>query len=96
MAEAVLTLSHRANADHTTDDFTVGRRVKAHPATDTFMRGDVYGTIEKWAAGPDVTCRKPTRRPGRPPLWRSARRCSCQGTRLVTPRRAWHRSQYIF
>lgn len=27
--------------------FTVGQRVKAHPATDTFMRGDVYGTIAK-------------------------------------------------
>jgi hypothetical protein len=42
---AVLTLSHRANSDHTADDFAVGQRVKAHPATDTFMRGDVYGTI---------------------------------------------------
>jgi hypothetical protein len=47
MAEAILTLSHRANADHTADDFAVGQRVKAHPATDTFMRGDVYGTIQR-------------------------------------------------
>ena len=33
MAEAVLTLSqtpNRTNHDHTADDFTVGRRVKAH------------------------------------------------------------------
>jgi hypothetical protein len=46
---ATLTLSQaidRTKADHTADDFTVGQRVKAHPATDTFMRGDVYGTIE--------------------------------------------------
>jgi hypothetical protein len=51
MAEAILTLSEaldRANrGDHTADDFTVGQRVKAHPATDTFMRGDVYGTIQR-------------------------------------------------
>jgi hypothetical protein len=52
MAEAVLTLSHRANADHTADDFTVGQRVKAHPATDTFMSGDVYGTIDHISSGP--------------------------------------------
>jgi hypothetical protein len=40
MAEAILTLSQaldRANADHTADDFAVGQRVKAHPATDTFI-----------------------------------------------------------
>ena len=24
----------------------------AHPATDTFMRGDVYGTIERISRGP--------------------------------------------
>jgi hypothetical protein len=36
----------RTKADHTADEFTVGQRVKAHPATDTFMRGDVHGTIE--------------------------------------------------
>ena len=51
MAEAILTLSHRANLDHTADDFTVGQRVKAHPATDTFMRGDVYGPIEFISSG---------------------------------------------
>jgi hypothetical protein len=55
---APLTLSqaldraNRANADHTADDFTVGQRVKAHPATDTFMRGDVYGTIDRISSGP--------------------------------------------
>jgi hypothetical protein len=41
MAEAILTLSQaldRANRPNA-DDFTVGLRVKAHPATDTFMRG---------------------------------------------------------
>ena len=52
MAEAVLTLPHRPSADHTADDFAVGQRVKAHPATDTFMRGDVYGTIERISRGP--------------------------------------------
>ena len=49
---AVLTLSHRANSDHTADDFAVGQRVKAHPATDTLMRGDVYGTIDFISRGP--------------------------------------------
>ena len=34
-------------SDHTIKDFHVGQRVKAHPATDTFMRGDVYGTVRK-------------------------------------------------
>ena len=29
-----------------------GQRVKAHPATDTFMRGDVYGTIGRISRGP--------------------------------------------
>jgi len=38
---ATLTLSQRANLDHTSDDFAIGQRVKAHPAADTFMRGDV-------------------------------------------------------
>jgi hypothetical protein len=52
MAEDVLTLPHRPNADHTADDFTPGQRVKAHPATDTFMRGDVYGTIDHISRGP--------------------------------------------
>ena len=52
MAEAILSLSHRANLDHTADDFTVGQRVKAHPATDTFMRGDVYGIIEFISSNP--------------------------------------------
>jgi hypothetical protein len=52
MAEAILTLSQRPSSDHTADDFTVGRRVKAHPATDTFMRGDVYGTIDFISRGP--------------------------------------------
>jgi hypothetical protein len=33
MAEAALILSHRPSTDHTADDFTVGQRVKAHPAT---------------------------------------------------------------
>jgi hypothetical protein len=51
MAEAVLTLPHRPNSDHTADDFAAGQRVKAHPATDTFMRGDVYGTIERISRG---------------------------------------------
>jgi hypothetical protein len=49
---AVLTLSHRANSDHTADDFAVGQRVKALPATDTFMRDDVYGTIGHMSRGP--------------------------------------------
>ena len=40
---ATLTLSQRSNSDHIADDFAVGQRVKAHPATDTFMRGDVLG-----------------------------------------------------
>ncbi len=35
------------SGDHTINDFAVGERVKAHPATDTFMRGDVYGVIRK-------------------------------------------------
>ena len=30
---ATTTLSQRSNLDHTADDFTVGQRVKAHPAT---------------------------------------------------------------
>jgi hypothetical protein len=34
---ATTTLSQRSNLDHTADDFTIGQRVKAHPATDTFM-----------------------------------------------------------
>jgi hypothetical protein len=54
MAEAILTLSQaldRANADHT-DDFAVGQRMKAHPATDTFMRGDVYVSVERISRGP--------------------------------------------
>ena len=34
-------------SDHTIKDFHEGQRVKAHPATDTFMRGDVYGTVRK-------------------------------------------------
>lgn len=34
-------------SDHTINDFAVGERVKAHPATDTFMRGDVYGNVVK-------------------------------------------------
>ena len=33
---ATTTLSQRSNLDHTADDFTIGQRVKAHPATDTF------------------------------------------------------------
>jgi hypothetical protein len=37
---ATLTLSKRSNSDHTADDFAAGQRVKAHPATDTFMRGE--------------------------------------------------------
>jgi hypothetical protein len=52
---AFLTLSqtpNHANSDHAADDFTVGQRVKAHPATDTFMRGDVYGTIQHISSGP--------------------------------------------
>ena len=52
MAEAIRSLSEHANSDHTADDFTVGQRVKAHPATDTFMRGDVYGTIDHISRGP--------------------------------------------
>ena len=54
MAEAILTLSQaldRANRPNV-DDVTVGQRVKAHPATDTFMRGDVYGTIDHISLGP--------------------------------------------
>ena len=30
--------------------FAEGQRVKAHPATDIFMRGDVYGTVIKIGA----------------------------------------------
>jgi hypothetical protein len=45
MAEAILTLSQRPSSDHTADDFTVGQRVKAHPATDTFMRGMCTGPL---------------------------------------------------
>ena len=59
MAEAVLTLSqtpNRTNHDHTADDFAVGQRVKAHPATDTFMRGDVYGTIDHISRGQSGWC----------------------------------------
>lgn len=29
------------------DDYRVGQRVQAHPATDTWMRGDRYGTVER-------------------------------------------------
>lgn len=28
-----------------TDDYRIGQRVQAHPATDTWMRGDRYGTV---------------------------------------------------
>ena len=45
-------LNHANPRDHTADDFAVGQRVKAHPATDTFMRGDVYGTIDLISRGP--------------------------------------------
>ena len=48
---APTTLAHHVNTDHTADDFYVGQRVKAHPATDTFMRGDVYGTIHHISRG---------------------------------------------
>src|ERR1700677_2808243 len=30
-------------------DFTVGMRVEIHPATDAFMRGDIYGEVVKVA-----------------------------------------------
>ena len=30
-----------------TQHFTIGQRVQAHPATDTWMRGDRYGTVTK-------------------------------------------------
>jgi len=33
--------------DHTIKDFTEGQRVKAHPATDRFMMGDVYGVVRR-------------------------------------------------
>lgn len=33
--------------DFTIRDFKVGERVELHPATDRWMRGDRYGTIEK-------------------------------------------------
>lgn len=49
---APTTLAHHVNTDHTADDFYVGQRVKAHPATDAFMRGDVYGTIHHISRGP--------------------------------------------
>lgn len=29
------------------NDFRTGQRVQAHPGTDTWMRGDRYGTIER-------------------------------------------------
>jgi hypothetical protein len=29
----------------TTSEFEVGQRVQAHPATDTWMRGDRFGTV---------------------------------------------------
>ena len=28
-------------------DFTIGQRVESHPATDTWMRGNRYGTVSK-------------------------------------------------
>jgi len=31
----------------TTRDYKAGDRVQAHPATDTWMRGDRYGTVKK-------------------------------------------------
>ncbi|HLY56478.1 MAG TPA: hypothetical protein VKS60_13030 [Stellaceae bacterium] len=30
----------------TTPEFEVGQRVQAHPATDTWMRGDRFGRVE--------------------------------------------------
>ncbi len=30
-----------------TKDFKVGQRVQAHPGTDTWMRGDRFGTVVK-------------------------------------------------
>lgn len=31
--------------------FNIGQRVKFHPATDAFMMGDVYGTVESITRG---------------------------------------------
>jgi hypothetical protein len=31
----------------TVDDCRIGQRVQSHPATDTWMRGDRFGTIER-------------------------------------------------
>jgi hypothetical protein len=33
--------------DTSPGDFTVGEHVAAHPATDTFMAGDRYGTVTR-------------------------------------------------
>ena len=49
---ATLTLSQRSNSDHIADDFAVGQRGRADFATDTFMRGDVYGTVDLISRGP--------------------------------------------
>jgi hypothetical protein len=60
-----LARANHANADHPADDFTIGQRVKAHPATDTFMRGDVYGTIDHISRGPKRLVHVKTDRSGR-------------------------------
>ena len=52
MAEAVLTLSQPSTPTTPQTTSQSGQRVKAHPATDTFMRGDVHGTIERISRGP--------------------------------------------
>lgn len=35
------------NSGFTTRDYRVGDLVQAHPATDTWMRGDRYGRVER-------------------------------------------------
>lgn len=36
---------------HRADTFSIGERVQAHPATDTWMRGDRFGVVEHISKG---------------------------------------------
>lgn len=38
-------MAHHDCTECDLNNFEIGQRVKAHPATDCFMRGDVYGTV---------------------------------------------------
>lgn len=35
------------STDYELKDFRIGANVQAHPGTDTWMRGDRYGVVEK-------------------------------------------------